>query len=56
MIKGAENLSESEQDKLGINNSCTHVDFMIGTYDHNIVGIKKDGSKVQIFKDGNFVI
>ena len=33
-----------------------HVDFMIGSKDLSIVGVTKDGSRVQIFKDGNWAI
>lgn len=49
-------LSYSEEDlsKLGANQSKMHVDFMIGTKDLQITGIKEDGSEVVVFKDGNF--
>ena len=39
---------------MGINSSMIHVDFMIGSKDMSIVGITKDGERVQIFKDGNW--
>lgn len=39
----------------GINDSLTHVDFMMGTSDLKIVGTTKDGQKVDIFVEGNFV-
>lgn len=39
----------------GINDSLTHVDFMIGTIDLNIVGTTEDNQEVIIFKNGNFV-
>ncbi len=42
--------------KLGVNDSVEHVDFMIGTDDLNVVGIKQDGSTVPIFSDGDWVI
>jgi len=29
---------------------------MFGSADMNIVGTQKDGTKVQVFKNGNFVI
>ena len=32
----------------------THVDFMIGDKDLDIVGIQQDGQEFQIFKDGNW--
>ena len=38
----------------GINESMIHVDFMIGTSDLSIVGVTRDGKRVQIFKDGNW--
>ena len=40
----------------GINDSLTHVDFMIGTSDLSIVATTTDGQEVVIFKDGNFTI
>ena len=39
----------------GVNDSLTHVDFMIGTSDLKIVGETKDGLVVRIFENGNFV-
>ena len=54
MISGIENMSEEEIKKAGVNESCVHVDFMYGTKDLSIVGIKEDGQEVTIFKDGNF--
>ena len=55
-IKGGHEMSQDELDKAGSNNSMEHEDFMFGTSDMNIVGTKQDGTKVQVFKDGNFVI
>ena len=40
---------------IGFNDSLTHVDFMIGTEDLNIVA-KTDDNEIIIMKDGNFVI
>ena len=51
-----EKYSLEELDKLGINKSNIHVDFMIGTKDLNIIGTDINGNKHQIFKDGDFVI
>lgn len=53
-IRGYENMSDEDFDNIGINKSLTHVDFMIGTKDLNIVGYDHEGKKHQIFKDGNF--
>ena len=38
----------------GVNDSATHVDFMIGTPDMNITGIRADGSEVDVFVNGNW--
>ena len=36
-------------------NKCdSHVDFMVGTKDLNIIGITKEGKEVPIFENGNF--
>lgn len=48
--------SFEECKQLGINDSMIHVDFMIGSKDMSIIGITKDGKRVQIFKDGNWAI
>lgn len=53
-IKDGNSLSEEELMKKGYNKSMVHVDFMFGSPDMEIVGTKKDGTKVQIFKNGNF--
>ena len=51
-IENGVNIPEEELDKYGINFSMTHVDFMIGSSDMDIVGETANGEKVQIFKDG----
>lgn len=55
-LKDGLSYSEEELDKLGCNISNTHVDFMFGSRDMTIMGIKKDKTEVVIFKDGRFVI
>lgn len=40
--------------KFNMNNSKSHVDFMIGTKDLNIKGITKDNKEIDIFINGNF--
>lgn len=40
--------------KYHLNKCDSHVDFMVGTKDMNIVGITDDGREVSIFVDGNF--
>jgi len=41
-------------EKAGVNDSLTHVDFMVGSKDLSIVGETKDGEKVQVFENGNW--
>ncbi|MDD3999809.1 MAG: aminopeptidase [Bacilli bacterium] len=54
-IKGGTKMEEAELIEKGYNKSMTHVDFMFGSEDLEIVGVTHKGEKVQIFKDGNFV-
>lgn len=53
-IKNGENMTSNELTNSGANVSLSHVDFMIGTKDLDIVGIKEDGTKIQVFKNGNW--
>ncbi|MEA4825740.1 MAG: aminopeptidase [Clostridium sp.] len=53
-IKDGEEMSKEELDKNGVNSSLTHVDFMVGTKDLQIIGVTSEGNEIQIFKDGNF--
>ncbi|MGH4123277.1 MAG: aminopeptidase [Clostridium sp.] len=53
-IKNGENLSDEELSKSGVNDSTVHEDFMVGTEDLQIIGIKADGSEIPVFKNGNF--
>ncbi len=55
-IKDFDKYSKQEFDDMGVNTSMIHVDFMIGSKSLDIVGITKDGAKVQIFKNGNWAI
>ena len=48
------NKTHEELREIGVNESMIHVDFMIGTADLCITGHCKDGSTVEIFKDGNW--
>lgn len=53
-IKDSEKLSKEELEARGMNDSITHVDFMFGTKDLEIIGITHDGREIMVFKDGNF--
>ena len=49
-----EKYTEEKLHSFGINDSASHVDFMIGTADLNVIGTTVDGKKIEIFKDGNW--
>lgn len=53
LIGGTE-MSEDELKAAGLNRSNTHVDFMIGSKDMNIDGIRKDGTRVPVFRNGDW--
>ena len=53
-VKDADKYSEEELEKIGVNNSVIHVDFMIGTSDLEITGINKNGEAIQIFSNGTW--
>lgn len=55
-LKGSTRRSEEENRKLGMNNSLIHVDFMVGSEKVTVTGIKQDGSKVVLLKDGEWQI
>ena len=54
VLRNAESYTDDEAHALGINDSVTHVDFMIGTKDMSIKAICENGKSVDIFKDGEW--
>lgn len=54
VIKDFDKYTLAECYEKGINDSMIHVDFMIGTPDLSIVGITRDGRRVQIFENGTW--
>lgn len=53
-IEGGRDMTKEELKARGLNDSITHVDFMVGTPDLSIVGTTQDGREIPIFVDGNF--
>ena len=53
-LEGGQKMSKDELKARGLNDSITHVDFMIGTPDLSITGKTRDGREVPIFINGNF--
>ncbi|MCD7035496.1 aminopeptidase [Metabacillus sp. GX 13764] len=55
-IEGGKKMSREELAKHGVNSSITHVDFMIGSNSMSIDGIKEDGTREPIFRNGNWAV
>jgi len=55
-IEGGKQMSRDELNAHGVNDSITHNDFMIGSANMDIDGIKADGTIVPIFRGGNWAI
>lgn len=53
-LEGGTEMTREELNKAGLNESNTHVDFMIGSDQMDIDGIKEDGSTVPIFRNGTW--
>ena len=53
-VKDYAKYTREETKAMGVNDSNIHVDFMIGTADLSVIGIKADGSEFPIFVDGNW--
>ncbi|PTJ77485.1 aminopeptidase [Mammaliicoccus sciuri] len=53
-IEGGKDMSAEQLAENGLNDSTTHVDFMIGSKDLSIDGILENGEKEPVFRDGNW--
>ena len=53
-LEGGQQMTKEELKAHGLNDSFTHVDFMVGTQDLSIVGTTHDGRELPVFVDGNF--
>lgn len=54
-IENGSAMSEQELDQHGVNDSLIHVDFMIGSDQLDIDGVKQDGTTEPIFRNGTWV-
>ena len=54
VLPDGDSLTTQEAQKRGINDSIIHVDFMVGSDDLSIDGIRADGSAVPIFRNGTW--
>ena len=53
-LEGGKKMSSEELLKHGLNQSITHVDFMVGSEKMDIDGILEDGTREPIFRNGNW--
>lgn len=53
-LVGGTEMTREELNAAGLNESNTHVDFMIGSNEMDIDGIKEDGSIVPVFRKGEW--
>lgn len=53
-LEGGKTMSKDELSKHGLNDSITHVDFMVGSAEMDIDGILEDGTREAIFRKGNW--
>ena len=53
-LEGGKTMSREELMENGLNQSITHVDFMIGSKEMDIDGITADGQREPVFRKGNW--
>lgn len=54
--EGGESMNKEALVQAGVNDSLVHVDFMVGTRDLSITGIRADGTEVPVFAHGVWAI
>ncbi len=54
-MEGGLEMTSEQLEKAGVNQSHTHVDFMIGSDDLTITGLDKEGNETRIFVNGQWV-
>ena len=55
-LKGSRDRTEEENRALGANDSLIHVDFMVGSADVTVTGVKHNGERVVLLEDGEWQI
>ncbi|RKP49951.1 aminopeptidase [Cohnella endophytica] len=53
-LQGGTEMTQRELQDHGLNDSLTHVDFMMGSEDMDIDGIRENGEKEPVFRNGNW--
>lgn len=54
-VEGAAAMDDTERLELGLNKSDVHSDFMIGSATMNVDGLRADGGRVPVMRNGQFV-
>jgi aminopeptidase len=54
-LRGGESMSDEEFERAGGNRSATHVDFMIGSADLDVDGVRTDGGVEPVMRRGDWV-
>ncbi len=55
-IAGGEQMTREDLKAAGLNDSATHVDFMVGTADLSVTGTTGDGREIPVFVNGSFAL
>ncbi|MGP4106231.1 aminopeptidase [Virgibacillus sp. L01] len=55
-LKGGAEMNDEQLDKNGVNDSLTHVDFMIGSEELDIDGVLEDGTTEPVFRNGTWAL
>src|SRR5699024_7779953 len=55
-LEGGSAMSNEELDQHGVNDSLTHVDFMIGSEELDIDGVMQDGTTEPVFRNGTWAL
>ncbi|WP_108671061.1 aminopeptidase [Peribacillus acanthi] len=53
-LEGGKKMTQEQLEENGLNESLTHVDFMIGSAEMDIDGVTEDGKSEAIFRNGNW--
>lgn len=54
VLPGGDDMTVEEAAARGVNDSIIHVDFMIGSEDLAVTGVRADGSESAVFRDGTW--
>ncbi len=54
-VRGGAELGEEDARAAGLNDSLTHVDFMIGSRETDVDGVAADGARTPLMRDGEWV-